>query len=434
MTTIVIHHDHTKLPLASAEIVPVQIYGLSGLSRGDISVIGNPIIDPVKRLGVQLSPTVMDFLTISLAVTAADTFVMRKNAADGWTREIRLQIPLYEPEPWVVVQSRLEKALHFLSGDLWSLELRGNGYGPPKPYRYRDRFHLVKLRKLDSVCLFSGGLDSTIGAIDLIAQGRRPLLVSHAYKADGSHQDAIAAQLNKNYSRFAVNADPHSATGESDTTMRTRSINFIALAAAGCDAVSQVNQIEIVDLVIPENGLISLNAPLTSRRIGSLSTRTTHPHFLTTIKEIFASVGIRANMINPYQFFTKGEMIRMCREQYILQTVLANTVSCSHWKRKNQQCGCCVPCLIRRAAIAKSSLKEPEFYRFQNLRAILSDAERRDDLFALVAAIYQSEKRAIVPWIMDSGPLPASHLDEFNGVFVRGLQEVKAFLQAENLL
>jgi hypothetical protein len=434
LTTVVIHHDHTQLPPASDELVPVQIYGLSGLGRGDISVIGNPVIDPVKRLGVQLSPVVMDFMTISLAVTAADTFVKRKNAADGWAREIKLQIPLCEPEPWLALQNKLEKALQFLSGDLWSLELKGSGYKPPTPYHHNDRFHLVKLRQLDSVCLFSGGLDSTIGAIDIILQGKQPFLVSHAYKGDKSRQDAIAAQLNKRYSRFAVNAYPQSANGKTDTTMRTRSISFIAFAAVGCNAVSKANQIETVDLFIPENGFISLNAPLTSSRIGSLSTRTTHPHFLEAIREIFERVGIRANIINPYRFLTKGEMIQSCLDQNVLQTVLADTVSCSHWKRINQQCGCCVPCLIRRAAIAKGDLQEPMLYRFQDLKTILRDDERRDDLFALMAAIDQSKKRAIGPWTMDSGPLPAHHIDEFKGVFVRGLREVESFLQGENLL
>jgi len=434
LTTVVIHHDHTQLPPASDEIVPVQMYGLSGLRRGDISVIGNPVVDPVKRLGVQLSPAVMDFMTISLAVTAADTFVKREKAANGWVREIKLQLPLYEPEPWLALQRKLEKALHFLSGDLWSLELRGGGCKPPTPYRRRDRFHLVKLRQLDCVCLFSGGLDSTIGAIDLFVQGKKPLLVSHAYKGDKLHQDAIAAQLNKRCSRFAVNANPQLASGEPDTTMRTRSINFIAFAATGCNAVSEVNQLETVDLFIPENGFISLNAPLTSSRIGSLSTRTTHPHFLTAIKEIFESVGIKANIINPYQFLTKGEMIQSCRDQNALQTVIADTVSCSHWKRKNQQCGCCVPCLIRRAAIAKGGLQEPAFYRFQDLRTILSNDERRDDLFALMCAVDQLKKRAIGPWIIDSGPLPADHIDDFKGVFVRAVREVESFFHGEKVL
>ena len=434
MTTVVIHHDHAQLPLASDELIPVQIYGTGDPDRGDISVIGNPVINRVKRLGVEISPVVMDFMTLSLAVTAADSFVKREKAADGWTRHIKLQLPLCEPEPWLPLQTKIEDTLHFLSGDLWSLELQGGGYRPPTPYHRRDRFHLVKLQQLDSVCLFSGGLDSTIGAIDLITQGKKPLLVSHAYKGDKSHQDAIAAQLSGRHSRFSVNANPQSANHVTDTSMRTRSINFLAFAAVGCNAVSQVNEIETVDLFMPENGFISLNAPLTSRRIGSLSTRTTHPHFLTSVKDIFQKLGIKVNIINPFQFLTKGEMIESCRDQQLLQSIIANTVSCSHWKRKSKQCGYCVPCIIRRAGVAKSGLQEPHLYRYHDLQLVLYNQQARDDLFALSSAIGQLRHRPIGPWIMESGPLPPSEIDKFKSVFTRGLQEVELFLRGENVL
>lgn len=61
---------------------------------------------------------------------------------------------------------------------------------------------------------FSGGLDSAIGAIDLMEKGRAPLLVSHAYKGDKTYQDKIALAFKGRYSRFEVNADPHLYTGK----------------------------------------------------------------------------------------------------------------------------------------------------------------------------------------------------------------------------
>jgi len=197
------------LPPGSDHLMPVQLYGLSGQGRGDISFIGNPIIDKVKRLGVHISDQVMDFLSIALAVTAADTFVRREDAEDGWTRQFSLQLPLHNPGRWQPIKRDLESALHFLSGDIWNFEFQEGGYPPPVPYRWRDRYHLIRLRGLDCVCLFSGGLDSAIGAIDLLSQGRAPLLVSHAYKGDKIHQDKIAEALKGRYSRFEINADPH---------------------------------------------------------------------------------------------------------------------------------------------------------------------------------------------------------------------------------
>jgi len=434
VTHLVFHHNHQLLPPAREGLLPVQLYGLSGQGRGDISIIGNPVIDKVRRLGVRIPSQVMDFLTIALAVTAADTFVRRSDSEDGWTRQFAIQLPLHEPARWVPLKKGLERALHFLSGDMWDFEFLEGGHPPPVPYRRRDRFQLVRLRGLDSVCLFSGGMDSAIGAIDLLARGRAPLLVSHAYKGDKTHQEQIAQALAGRYSRFEVNADPHLYTGETDITMRTRSLNFLAFAAVGACAVQAVSPQEEVDLFVPENGFISLNAPLTPRRIGTLSTRTTHPHFIDSIQRIFEAAEIPCQIINPYQFKTKGQMSADCQNRKLLADIVDNTVSCSHWKRSNQQCGICVPCIIRRAALHAGGITEGIEYTFNAVADILDETDRRDDLLALRIAITQKATRKPGPWIADSGPLPAVDFEAYQKVFLDGLNEVESFLNDERVL
>ncbi|WP_244096634.1 Qat anti-phage system QueC-like protein QatC [Shewanella sp. ANA-3] len=434
VTQLVFHHNHQLLPSASEGVLPVQLYGLSGQIRGDISVIGNPVIEKVKRLGVRISSQTMDFLTIALAVTAADTFVRRSDAEDGWTRIFKMQLPLYEPARWLPLKKELERALHFLSGDMWDFEFQSGGYPPPDPYHKRDRFKLVSLRGIDSVCLFSGGLDSAIGVIDLLKEGRSPLLVSHAYKGDKTHQDQIASALNGQYSRFEVNADPHLYTGETDITMRTRSLNFLAFAAVGASAVKTVSQQNEIDLFVPENGFISLNAPLTPRRIGTLSTRTTHPHFIESIQRIFEAAEIPCRIVNRYQFKTKGQMVTECQNKLLLAKIVDNTVSCSHWKRWNQQCGVCVPCIIRRAALYAGGISENTEYSFNFLADVLKETDRRDDLLAMRIAVTQKTTRNAGAWIADSGPLPVSVFEDFKAVFLNGLDEVETFLKAERVL
>lgn len=433
MTRLFFHHDHNSLPARSPSVMPIQLYGLSGQGRGDISVIGNPVVDKIKRLGVALTPEVMDFLSIALSVTAADTFVRRDDAADGWSRQITIQLPLYEPDRWNMLVKTLQKAFHFLSGDQWEFQFCSGGFPPPVPYKRRDRFQLIKMRGLDCVSLFSGGLDSAIGVIDLLHEGRNPLLVSHAYKGDSIHQDMIVEQLSGRYSRFAVNAHPVSANGETDITMRTRSTNFIAFATVAACAVKAVNKIERVELFVPENGFISLNAPLTNRRIGSLSTRTTHPYFLGLVQDIFDSVGIPCLIKNPYQFMTKGEMVLGCKDRPLLNRIIGNTVSCSHWKRANQQCGYCVPCNIRRAALHAGGIGD-DGYQFDDLSRVLSETDKRDDVIALCVAIAQKDTRKIGPWISDSGPLPFQHYSDYKNVFIRGLDEVNDFFEAMGIL
>ncbi len=434
MTNLVFHHDHQKLPLASDDLIPVQIYGLNGYGRGDISVIGNPIVDKIKRLGVSIPPSAIDFLSIALAVTAADTFVLRSNATDGWTRSLALQLPLYEPKKWQIVKRDLESALHFLTGDIWRLEFQEGGYAPPEPYLRSKGYKLLGLKGLDCISLFSGGLDSAVGSIDLIAQGRSPLLVSHAYTGDANHQEKIAENLGGKFSRFSVNANPLSATKKSDITMRSRSINFLAFGVIGTCAVQAISQLDTVDLIVPENGFISLNAPLTPRRTGTLSTRTTHPHFIASVQNIFDSVGIPCLISNPYQFKTKGEMISECLDRDFLTDIVDHTVSCSHWKRSHQQCGVCVPCIIRRASLHAGGISESTDYRFNDLTEVLREEDKRDDLMALSIAIAQRSARKLAPWISDSGPIPPNHFDDYKGVFAKGLSEVETYLTAQGVL
>ena len=66
---------------------------------------------------------------------------------------------------------------------------------------------------------------------------------------------------------------------------------------------------DVVELLIPENGFISLNIPLTPLRLGSLSTRTTHPLFIQQMQDILDALDFRVRLSNPYQFKTKGEML-----------------------------------------------------------------------------------------------------------------------------
>lgn len=436
MTHVVLHPQPEQLPSATSDCIPVQLYGQDGRTHRPISAIGNPLFDPIQRLGIKLPTEVFDFLTLALAVTAADTFVLRKRAADCWTREIHLVVPLVVPETWQPLQKKLQDILHFLSGDIWKIEFTEGGMVAPRPYSRRQRYRMAKIRRLDSVCLFSGGLDSAIGAADLLYTERKPLLVSHAYPGDKSYQSTVSAQLKGVFTPFGLNAHPVSHTGDREITMRTRSFNFLAFGVIGAYAIAAANNIQQVDLFVPENGLISLNPPLTPRRVGSLSTRTTHPYFLDTMQSIFDAVHIPVKIVNPYQFKTKGEMLSECLSQETLNSILPLTVSCSNWKRKRMQCGRCVPCLIRRAAIFSTSRGDDTPYQNPDLQRVFRADTNRDDLFAIASAVNRLSPELVNQWIMNSGPLPTDEETRamFKDVFVRGMQEVKLYLKHEGIL
>lgn len=428
---IITHHRPNLLPTASETTIPVQLYGSHNPQDPSFPYIGNQVEDTICRLGKRLSPETIDFLTFSMAVTAADTFMLRSTGADNWTRQIALTVPLHEPDKWKSVTGDLESMLHFLSGDMWSLEFTAGGFRPPRPYIRRQRYRMNYLYPSNCVSLFSGGIDSTVGVVDILSEGLKPTLVSHAYQGDAKHQNLIWSKLPRRTPRLAINLDPKHGK-ETEISMRTRSLNFLALALLACDAVNQLNHLNKVDLYVPENGMISLNAPLTPRRIGSLSTRTTHPNFISSVQNLLDTLGVKVEIINPYQFSTKGEMILNCRDQELLESVIDNTVSCSHWKRNNKQCGYCVPCLVRRAAMSKRGWADNIDYQVNDLLSL--SGEKRDDLFAVQGAIKRFQaKPSISTWISKSGPLPIEHLKNYETVFNNGILELEAFLSNQGL-
>lgn len=442
MTEIIFHHEAQHLPQGSQGIIPVLMYGASPPHNRTAS-IGGPVRDAVRRLGVQVPIRAHDLLTVAMAATAADTFVNRvgangqREAADGWTRDIRLRIPLAHPAPWQPLKPLLEEALSFLSGDMWSLELLPDGPQPPTPQRRGNR---TPLQGHDCVCLFSGGLDSAIGVLNLLANRQKPVLVSHSYRGDADRQEWVEERLPVDVSRFAANAHPRSKLGTSnDVQMRTRSFNFLAFGTLVGATLAQCRLApEPINLVVPENGLIALNPPLTTRRIGALSTRTTHPHFLSLIQRLLDDLGLPVRISNPYALKTKGEMLSECANQTTLAEIAYNTVSCGKWKRTGIQCGKCVPCLIRRASFHAAGMRDMTPYDpdNQDLTAVLPRGEDADDLMAMVVAATRLPATNFARWVPQTGPLPTNmgERQALLDVACRGMTEVKTYLTSIGLI
>ncbi|WP_343214878.1 Qat anti-phage system QueC-like protein QatC [Dyella terrae] len=392
----------------------------------------------VSRIATPVDPGAFDFLSLSLAVTAADTFTNRREAADGWARDIRLVVALADPARWAPAAPLLEKALRFLSGDQWALEFTDGGETPPVP-RTRVTNKLV-LDGCESACLYSGGLDSAIGMLNLRAQDHRTVLVSHAYSHDASRQEEILQHVRDRAPRLALHAHPlNHLDHANDVQMRTRSFNFFAMGALAAATIAKRNgHRQRVQLFIPENGLIAINPPLTNRRIGALSTRTTHPHYLSLIQAVLDTVGLPVQLHNPFAHKTKGEMIRDCLDQDLLRGIAGRTVSCGKWKRTGQQCGKCVPCLIRRASFHAAGWEDQTHYKppGDNLRQVLAHDVDSDDLMAMILASRRLPDEDIATWVAKTGPLPNDHAQQASLVSVvhRGMSEVRAFLESEQLL
>jgi hypothetical protein len=435
--------DQQPLPTAADEVV-TELDLLSSNRRLAHGV--NDALIALAKLSAFPSELGLDLLILAALVYLADTRISRTTESqDSWTRELRLVVPVSEPALWRAVEPELRVMLDFLSGDRWTVGFRARPLGfeglvPPAPADWSGA-------PFSSVSLFSGGLDSLIGAIDQLESNQRPLLVSHASDgATSAAQSGCLDVLKKHYEKLSPSRlrlwmnFPNGVVKnvESENTTRARSFLFFAAAAFAGTGLGKA-----FTLRTPENGLIALNVPLDVLRLGSNSTRTTHPFYIARWNHLLASLGIPGRVENPYWNRTKGEMAAACANQTILKKLVASSLSCSapakgRWKKHSiEHCGYCLPCLIRRAALhaAWGPSGDPTTYGLPNLAERPLDTRLAEGQqvrsFQFAAARLQARPGLENILVHKPGSLADEpvHIPELAAVYRRGLLEVAALLQ-----
>jgi len=390
--------------------------------------------------GGNFSKSAIDLLYISLMVYYADRRVIRKNENDAWTRNIKLYIPVLELEKWNENKALLEKMLSFLSGDLWNLEFRKRELNSKEERAIKGIERKKKKYQPKAICMLSGGLDSFVGAIDILSEEKDIWFVGHYGGGKGviQYQKNVIEKLitqyklstEQFYNFYASPVKPNKHVQMEDTT-RTRSFMFFAHAIILGSAVNKD-----ITLYIPENGLISLNIPLTNTRLGSSSTRTTHPYYMGLLQQLIINIGLSVKLYNPYQFITKGEMIVKCHDPGFLKANISQTMSCSHpdlgryeGDARPSHCGNCLPCIIRRAAIEFAYQSDNSNYRDKNFQKTGASDNLRS--FKLGISDYTNSKIDTALSIQISGPI-VNKIDEYCGVYNRGMNEMKSLLDKYN--
>jgi len=375
----------------------------------------------LEKAGYAPSTPVWDFVLFCFAVCAADIAVLRKKSADGWTRQIELDITLSDPAPWEKNRRIAENMLRVLTGDFWTLRFIEGGPTPPKGQR--------RLCDRDCIALLSGGLDSLIGGIDAVAQGRKPIFVSHLAFEDSARQVT--------YARTLGGADWHQQwshrivfEGEKETSTRARSMAFYGLAVLATSLLSTKKP----EILVAENGFISLNPPLLPGRMASLSTRTTHPLFMHMLQELLEGIGIEASLLMPYRFKTKGEMLRECANQTVLETYACDTTSCGRFRTYNRtHCGRCVPCMVRKAAIHHWGRADTTNYKFSSLSS--SGKTSADDPMAVACAVLSAEQRGVDSFLGATLSFaPQTDRQHYRRVIEQGLSELAVLLRADGVI
>jgi hypothetical protein len=404
---------------------------LVSLAKPDPNAVGNNILDALHRAtGRTPAPHVFDLLHLATAVFAADLRVPRHVTRDRWRRRFHLYLPAFRTDLLASALADLNQLLEFLTGDEWSVDLRdANPVTWPSPPKKSP----AAPPEVGAVTLFSGGLDSLVGTIDLLDAPGRVAIVGHHGKGFTSPvQHQVLTALQSTYPDritdllFYVQPPKHKTEGEQ--TMRSRSLLFLSLGTAACHCLGWQGA-----LTVPENGFISLNVPLTKTRLGSTSTRTTHPSFLAQFNRFLEHLSIPTRVHNPYHFQTKGQMLAGCRNPTALATTAPLTMSCSHPElgryhgNPGHHCGYCYPCLIRRAAIHVAEIQDAEYD--------LDVLTKSPPVSSTAASNYRALQMAMTRFAMDSnsmhrlqavatGTLPQSDLSEFADVYVRGMAEL----------
>ena len=180
------------------------------------------------------------------------------------------------PGRWNAVRTLLNNTVGTLSGDnvqfnfVKKREDQHSG-------RTRDVDQASNACSSDSVALFSGGLDSFAGAVYLIQQGRQPLLASHYVSGlkgvQGRLVQALENRMDVKFEHFQYritsgrSAETRFPLKTRESTHRARSFLFMSLAAVAAKVRG------FSEIFICENGVLSLNVPISDARKGSRSTR-----------------------------------------------------------------------------------------------------------------------------------------------------------------
>jgi 7-cyano-7-deazaguanine synthase in queuosine biosynthesis len=304
-----------------------------------------------------------DMLTVASAIFACD-LAFRRGEREEITRSISFEIPVVNYHAFENSKDALELLLWTLSHDNWSIKfIRADGQPEAKRTWPKDK---------GATILFSGGVDSFAGALELlVVRGRDGVqLASHVTgnPVTRQSQDNLISYLEARFKgtlhRITVRSGGRKkgeyvfpGDSEREETQRTRSFMYLSVAAL---AARRSGHNELV--LIAENGQMAIHLPLSVARVGAFSTHTAHPEVVARAASFFSRIlDSELRVSNPYLYKTKAEVVATISAAD--RTALGQSVSCWRGARvpSFNHCGDCVPCLVRRIAFESNSIVLPEY-------------------------------------------------------------------------
>lgn len=218
-----------------------------------------------------VSARAADLVRVAAYAYAADQRLPRGGRVDvhreGWRRLLALCVPVSDSAFWSDPPRRvaLQETLGFLTEDEWAFAFDQSD--PAFAQLPMELPGLPPSEPPDSVVLFSGGTDSLCALVELAAAGRRPLVVSHrsAPQLDRWQHDLLA-EVGRRFPgwRFPqISFWVQRRGGDAaNAAQRSRALLFAALGAA------VGGEVGIVEVVLPDNGYVSLNPPISGQLVG----------------------------------------------------------------------------------------------------------------------------------------------------------------------
>ena len=337
---------------------------------------------------LHLPARLLDLVEIASYVYAADRICKRgatdQVAFEGWSRRFRFVIKVEDHPFWssAATKAKISELLKFLSGD-YSYEFEFQEGFRRHPSSLFDRAdHGEILEAVDEqVALFSGGIDSTAGALDLLTtSSAKVCLVSH--KSGSSTITKTQQQLVTSLDRLHPNRIRHVEFGcglsgvlrAPEETQRSRFFLYASVGLAVAWACGKES------LLVYENGMTSIHLRKRQDLVNGRATRTTHPKTIRMLEDLFTSVvGARFAIETPFFWLTKTDVIGRLRGMGGTG-LFSSTVSCGRTIKKGSQthCGGCSQCVDRRVAAYSAGMSDQDdegLYQFDFARDPITDEE-----------------------------------------------------------
>lgn len=319
---------------------------------------------------------IKDLLEIAAFIYTADRNIKRGQRDDveyqSWARRLHFYIKVRDFAFWnrPELKQILIESLKFVSGDYdFDFTFQDGHNTMPQGLFDSEQFALDPAENT-RVVLFSGGLDSLSGIVELLETTTDKLcLVSHRSGQPGTKktQDKLFQALQRDYEKrcshytFSCNLTGVRAVEE---TQRTRSFLYCSIAFA----ISHTLGLD--RFYVYENGITSLNFAKRQDLINARASRTTHPKTIGLFSKFFYLFHDNLFIIeHPFLFNTKTDILAKIKK-YKREEYIDSAVSCSKTFKKDWdsgvdeynsqalQCGGCSQCIDRRFAAFASETTE----------------------------------------------------------------------------